>query len=68
MTAEAKFVTVQQAAQRLKMARNTVYMWLERERLHGTKEPGWRGRWRIPESEVERIERGEGPSAVLNRR
>jgi excisionase family DNA binding protein len=55
-------LTVAQFADRLQIHKITVQRWLRVGTLKGTKLPGKAG-WRIPVSEVERIERGE-PSSV----
>lgn len=56
MTTPAQFLTVPQAAERLGVVPDTILKWLIRDFLHGSQAT-WRGRWKIPLSEVERIER-----------
>jgi len=56
MVAE-EFLTVAEAAARLKVDPETVRVWLRRGRLKGARLSRAAG-WRIPESEVERVLRG----------
>ena len=55
---EVKVLTTKEVAERLRVNVITVQRWLARGDLKGTKLPG-RGGWRVPASEVERMERGE---------
>lgn len=50
-------LTTHEVAERLRVKLITVQRWLKRGKLRGTKLPG--GEWRVPSSEVERMERGE---------
>lgn len=58
MTEGRPMLTTQQVADRLQVHPITVQRWLRENRIKGTKLPGKAG-WRIPVSEVERVERGE---------
>ena len=53
-------LTTKQVADRLQVKITTVQRWLSADPpvLRGTKLPGKAG-WRVPVSEVERVERGE---------
>lgn len=57
MTEGARMLTTQQVAERLQLHPITVQRWLRDGRLKGTKLPGKAG-WRVPVTEVERVERG----------
>jgi excisionase family DNA binding protein len=57
VTEPSDFVTVPVAAERLGVAQSTVISWLVRGLLQGTQEEGYRSRWRIPASEVDRVAR-----------
>lgn len=52
-------LTVKQAAERLQVGIVTVQRWLRDKKLAGTRLGGTRAGWRIPESEVERLLKGE---------
>jgi excisionase family DNA binding protein len=56
VTEPSDFVSAREAAERLGVTKNTVIHWLVRDVLHGTQE-AYGGRWRIPESEVDRVAR-----------
>lgn len=56
--AEVKVLTTHEVAERLRVKLITVQRWLHAGKLKGTKLPGRAG-WRVPVSEVERLERGE---------
>lgn len=56
---EVKVLTTREVAARLRVKIITVQRWLHAGKLKGTKLPGPRGEWRVPASEVERMERGE---------
>jgi excisionase family DNA binding protein len=51
-------LTVKQVAERLQIGQVTVLRWLRSGKLAGVKPGGTRIGWRIPVSEVERIESG----------
>jgi len=53
------YYTASEVAWRLKMAPVTIRTWLRQGRLLGTQDQ--RGDWRIPESELQRIERLQTP-------
>lgn len=55
---EVKVLTTQEVATRLRVKPITVQRWLHSGKMKGTKLLGRAG-WRIPVSEVERMERGE---------
>jgi excisionase family DNA binding protein len=50
-------LTTAEVARRLRVEVITVQRWLHAGKMKGTKLPG--GEWRVPASEVERMERGE---------
>ena len=52
-------LTVRQVAERLQIGRVTVLRWLRSGKLAGVKPGGTRIGWRVPASEVDRLERGE---------
>jgi excisionase family DNA binding protein len=52
-------LTVKQVAQRLQIGQVTVLRWLRAGKISGVKPGGTRIGWRVPVSEVERVERGE---------
>jgi excisionase family DNA binding protein len=52
-------LTVKQVAERLQIGEVTVLRWLRSGKLSGVKPGGTRIGWRVPVSEVERVERGE---------
>jgi excisionase family DNA binding protein len=54
---EVRVLTTKEVADRLRVKVITVQRWLHAGKLRGTKLPG-RGGWRIPASEIERMERG----------
>lgn len=58
MATEGRMLTTEQVAERLQLHVITVQRWLRDGKLKGTKLPGKAG-WRVPVSEVERMERGE---------
>jgi excisionase family DNA binding protein len=53
-----EFLTVAEVAARLKVDPETVRVWLRSGRLRGTRLSRAAG-WRVPESEVEHVLRGE---------
>lgn len=55
---EVKVLTTEEVARRLRVKVITVQRWLHAGKMKGTKLPGRAG-WRVPVSEVERMERGE---------
>lgn len=55
---EVRVLTTKEVADRLRVEVITVQRWLHAGKLKGTKLPGRAG-WRVPVSEVERMERGE---------
>lgn len=55
---EVRMLTTKQVADRLQVKTTTVQRWLNRGEMKGTKLPGRAG-WRVPVSEVERMERGD---------
>jgi excisionase family DNA binding protein len=55
---EVKVLKTHEVAERLRVKVITVQRWLHAGKLRGTKLHG-RGGWRVPVSEVERMERGE---------
>ena len=54
-----EWLTVQEAADRLKVHAETVRVWLRDGRLKGTQPMNKRVGWRIQASEIERVLRGE---------
>ncbi len=50
---------VDEVAKRLRVSEETVRNWLRAGHLKGTRVGGRRAGWRVPVSEVERMERGE---------
>lgn len=54
---EVKVLKTHEVAERLRVKVITVQRWLHAGKLRGTKLPG-RGGWRVPVSEVERMEQG----------
>ena len=54
-----EWLTVQEAADRLKVHPETIRVWLRDGRLRGTQPMNKRVGWRIAASELERILRGE---------
>jgi excisionase family DNA binding protein len=52
------YLTVQEAAARLRMHPSTVRIWLREGKLHGTRLPAAKLGWRIPSAEVERVLKG----------
>ena len=55
---QEEWLTVEEAAGRLKVTAETVRVWLRDGRLKGTQPINKRVGWRIPSSEVERVLRG----------
>ncbi len=53
-----EWLTVQEAANRMKVHPETIRVWLRDGRLRGTQPINKRVGWRIPASEVERVLRG----------
>ena len=53
-----RMLTVKQVAERLQIGQVTVLRWLRSGKLVGVKPGGTRIGWRVPVSEVERLERG----------
>ena len=51
-------LTVKQVAARLQIGQVTVLRWLRSGKLLGVKPGGTRIGWRVPVTEVERVERG----------
>lgn len=58
MTEGTRMLTTEQVAERLQLHVITIQRWLRSGKLKGTKLTGKAG-WRVPVSEVERLERGE---------
>jgi excisionase family DNA binding protein len=56
---EEKVLTVSEVAERLRLGEETIRRWLRQGKLHGTKLGPTSAGYRIPESEVERILRGQ---------
>lgn len=56
---QEEWLTVEEAAQRLKVHPETVRVWLREGTLKGTQPLQRRIGWRIPASEIERVLRGE---------
>jgi excisionase family DNA binding protein len=56
---DPRMLTVKQVAERLQIGQVTVLRWLRSGKLTGVKPGGSRIGWRVPVSEVERVERGE---------
>jgi excisionase family DNA binding protein len=56
---QEEWLTVEEAAARLKVHPETVRVWLREGTLKGTQPLQRRIGWRIPASEVERVLRGE---------
>lgn len=52
-------LTTRQAADRLQVKLITIQRWLKSGKLRGVKVPDERGDWRIEETEIERLQRGE---------
>ena len=57
---QEEWLTVQEAADRLKVHPETIRVWLREGVIKGTKPVMRRIGWRIQASEVERVLRGEG--------
>ena len=55
---EEEYLTVTEAAIRMKVNPETVRVWLRQGRLGGSRLGGTKAGYRIPRSEVERILRG----------
>jgi excisionase family DNA binding protein len=55
-----RMLTVKQVAERLQIGQVTVLRWLRSGKLAGVKPGGTRIGWRVPVSEVERLEQGDG--------
>jgi excisionase family DNA binding protein len=58
-----RFMTVKDAAERLGVTVNTVRRWVKDGRLRGNMPGGQKAGYRIPESDVERLLRGEKTGA-----
>jgi len=56
---EDRMLKVDEVAERLRVNPETVRNWLRAGTLKGTRLGGKRAGWRIPLSEVERVERGD---------
>ena len=56
---QEEWLTVQEAADRLKVTPETVRVWLRDGRLKGTQPMNRRVGWRISASEIERVLRGD---------
>lgn len=56
---QEEWLTVQEAAERLKVHPETVRVWLRQGIIKGTQPAMRRIGWRIPAAEVERLLRGE---------
>lgn len=56
---QERFLTVAEAAELLKINPETVRVWLRDGKMKGNKIGGRRIGYRIPESEVQRVLRGE---------
>jgi len=54
-----EWLTVQEAASRIKVQPETIRVWLRDGRLKGTQPLNRRVGWRIPSTEVDRLLRGE---------
>jgi len=54
---EDNFLTVAQVAERMQVVQATVRRWLRSGQLRGVQVGG--ARWRIPEAELRRLQRGE---------
>jgi excisionase family DNA binding protein len=60
MTSPAEeYLTVPEAAARLKVGAETVRVWLRQGKLRGSRPGGTKAGYRIPQSEVDRVLRGE---------
>jgi excisionase family DNA binding protein len=59
--ANEEWLTVQEAADRLKVHAETIRVWLRDGRLKGTQPMNRRVGWRIQASEIDRVLRGEVP-------
>jgi excisionase family DNA binding protein len=55
---EGRMLTAKEVADRLQVKVITVQRWLHAGKMNGTKLPGKAG-WRVPVTEVERVERGQ---------
>ena len=60
--ANEEWLTVQEAAERLKVHAETVRVWLRDGRLKGTQPMSRRVGWRIQASEIDRLLCGEAPA------
>lgn len=61
---EVRMLTTHEVAEQLRVKPITVQRWLAAGKMRGTKLPGARSEWRIPESEVTRlIEQGKTHAA-----
>ena len=56
---ERRLLTVREVADRLQVGAITVQRWLRSGKIRGVRLGGTRAGWRVPVSEVERLERGE---------
>jgi len=54
-----RYLTVAEAAERLRVTQETVKRWLRSGRLRGSRPGGTKAGWRIPASAVEAILDGE---------
>lgn len=59
MTEDQRFLTVREAAERLRVHPQTVRLWLRMGKLKGNLIGGTKSGYRIPEDEVRRILLGE---------
>ena len=59
--ADERVLTVREVAERLRVTEESVRRWLRAGRIRGVMIGGQRSGYRIPESEVGRILRGEAP-------
>jgi excisionase family DNA binding protein len=56
---EERMYTVKEAAERLRASEDTIRRWLRAGKLRGAMPGGTKLGYRIPASEVERVERGD---------
>jgi len=55
-------LTVEEAAERIRTTPQTVRRWLRDGKLRGVRPGGTKLGWRIPESEVQKLLAGSGPT------
>lgn len=63
MVGPERFVTVSEAAQRLRVHPQTVRLWLRQGKLKGRLIGGTKSGYRIPERELTRLLEGDDPPA-----